>query len=88
MKRTRQAPVRISAELRDAIAALTSGPRGSGVTLHAVRLALQQNNTAWTAEGEMLHPQDRTALLIEIDELIERQGKETPARDMLPGEPA
>lgn len=90
MNRSRQAnPARISAELRDAIEALLTAGRGrSPVTLHQVRLALQRNSSAWTQEGEMLHPEDRTALLIEIDELIEKHGKEAPARDFLPVGPS
>jgi hypothetical protein len=45
---------------------------------------LQGNSWAWTQEGELLHSQDRTALLIEIDELIEKHGMEASARSFLP----
>lgn len=78
----------VSAELRDAITAfLTERQRESPLTLNDVRLALQRNNSAWTQEGELLYPQDRTALLIEIDELIEKHGKEASAAGFLPSGP-
>lgn len=78
----------VSAELRNAITALlTDRPRESSLTLNDVRLALQRNSSAWTQEGELLHPQDRTALLIEIDELIEKHGKEASAVGFLPARP-
>jgi hypothetical protein len=78
----------VSAELRDAITALlTNRPRASTLTLHDVRIAVQQNGSAWSQEGELLHPQDRTSLLIEIDELIEKHGKEAPAAGFLPSGP-
>lgn len=78
----------VSAELRNAITALlTDRPRESSLTLNDVRLALQRNSSAWTQEGELLHPQDRTALLIEIDELIEKHGEEASAVGFLPARP-
>jgi hypothetical protein len=81
-------PAHVSAELRDAITALlTERPRESPLTLNDVRLAMQRNNSAWTQEGELLHPQDRTSLLIEIDELIEKHGKEASAAGFLPSGP-
>jgi hypothetical protein len=52
-----------------------------------VRLAVQQNNSAWSQEGELLYPQDRTSLLIEIDELIERHGNKAPALGFLSARP-
>ena len=81
-------PAHVSAELRDAITTLLAErQRESPLTLNDVRLALQRNNAAWTQEGELLHPQDRTALLIEIDELIEKHGKEASAVGFLPSGP-
>jgi hypothetical protein len=81
-------PAHVSAELRDAITALlTERQRESPLTLNDVRLALQRNSSAWTQEGELLYPQDRTALLIEIDELIEKHGKEASAAGFLPSGP-
>ena len=79
----------VSAELRDAITALlTERQRESPLTLNDVRLALQRNSSAWTQEGELLHPQDRTSLLIEIDETIEKHGKEVSAAGFLPARPS
>jgi len=70
----------VSAELRDVIMALLNNrPRASSLSLHDVRIAVQQNSSAWSQEGELLYPQDRTSLLIEIDELIEKHGKEASA---------
>ena len=81
-------PAHVSAELRDAITTLlTERQRESPLTLNDVRLALQRNSSAWTQEGELLHPQDRTSLLIEIDELIEKHGKEASAAGFLPSGP-
>jgi hypothetical protein len=84
-KASTSAAAHVSAELRDTISALLQSGRGkAALTLHDVRLAVQGNNSAWTQEGELLHPQDRTALLIEIDDLIDRHGKDTQARKFLP----
>jgi len=81
-------PAHVSAELRDAITTLLAErQRESPLTLNDVRLALQRNSAAWTQEGELMHPQDRTALLIEIDELIEKHGKEASAVGFLPSGP-
>jgi hypothetical protein len=81
-------PAHVSAELRDAITALlTNRPRASSLTLQDVRIGVQQNSSAWSQEGELLYPQDRTSLLIEIDELIEKHGKEAPALGFLPARP-
>jgi hypothetical protein len=78
-------PAHASADLRAVISVLLSANRReTGLTLHDVRLALQGNSWAWTQEGELLHSQDRTALLIEIDELIEKHGMEASARSFLP----
>lgn len=48
--------------------------RPGKLTLQAVRAALREESTHWAADGELLHPQDRTSLLIELDELIEQYG--------------
>jgi len=81
-------PAHVSAELRDAITALlTNRPRASSLTLQDVRIGVQQNSSAWSQEGELLYPQDRTSLLIEIDELIEKHGKEAPALGFVPARP-
>jgi hypothetical protein len=78
--------VHVSAELRDMITALTAARPASPLTLHDVRIAVQQDTSLWSQEGELLHPQDRTALLIEIDQIIEMFGKQHMARDLLTGE--
>jgi hypothetical protein len=52
-------------------------------TLGAVRAALQKGGFTWSKEGELLFPQDRTALVIELDELIDRFGMRARAGDFL-----
>jgi hypothetical protein len=44
------------------------------LTLRNVRDALQHEGVTWSREGELLFPQDRTALVIELDELIDAHG--------------
>ena len=43
-------------------------------TLAEVRTAVAESGTQWPAEGELLHPQDLTSLIIEVDELIKDYG--------------
>lgn len=47
---------------------------GRPTTLKALRAALQREAVHWSSEGELLTPQDRTALIIELDELIDAHG--------------
>ena len=54
----------------EALAAAGARP----TTLDALRIALRQESVHWSREGELLFPQDRTALLIELDELIDALG--------------
>lgn len=54
-------------------------------TLGAVRAALQKSGVTWSREGELLFPQDRTALVIELDELIDAYGARAYAARVLPG---
>ena len=64
-----------SPELSTAIKAIAGAAgRKTGPTLAKVRAALQRSGMTWSREGELLFPQDRTALLIEIDEFIEIHG--------------
>ena len=64
--------------IREVTAAASRRP-----TLSAVRAEVQQKGMTWSQEGELLFPQDRTALLIELDELIERSGARAPAADFI-----
>jgi len=79
-----QAPRRISPELSAAIERLVKDPeRKEAPTLGAVRADLEMTGLQWSSNGELLHPQDRTALLIELDDLIEQYGKEASALDFV-----
>jgi hypothetical protein len=66
---------RASAELSAFMKAMAADPsRTRPLTLGDVRAALQSSGTQWSPEGELLHPQDRTSLVIELDDLIGRNG--------------
>lgn len=52
-------------------------------TLADIRAALQAEGSTWSAEGELLFPQDRTALVIEIDELIDTYGADAHVCDVV-----
>jgi len=75
---------RLSNELLAVIKALVHDrQRERPPTLDEVRAELQQTGLQWSSNGELLHPQDRTSLLIEIDGLIARYGGEASAADLL-----
>jgi hypothetical protein len=62
-----------SAELSAVMKAMAADPsRTRPPTLGDVRAALQGSGTQWSPEGELLHLQDRTSLVIELDDLIGR----------------
>ncbi|RPI46646.1 MAG: hypothetical protein EHM59_06850 [Betaproteobacteria bacterium] len=82
-------PVRVSAELLELIRSLLeSQPSNAAITLREVRRAAQEDRFVRLEEGELSHPQDRTALLIEIDVLISEHGEEMPAAVFLHAPPA
>ena len=64
-------------------AMLDDPSRGRPPTLAEVRAELQQTGVQWTGEGELLHPQDRTSLVIELDELIGRYGADAPVKSFV-----
>ena len=37
------------------------------LTLGAARYAIEHERIVWSSEGELLHPQDRTSLVIELE---------------------
>ena len=75
----------LSADLSAAIEALASDPqRRQPPTLADVRADLQMTGLQWSRNGELLHPQDRTSLLIELDGLIAQYGSKAPAVDFVP----
>jgi hypothetical protein len=75
---------RVSAELSAVIQALVNDPqREQPPTLEDVRTDLQQTGLQWSRNGELLHPQDRTSLLIELDGLIAQYGSKASAVDFV-----
>jgi hypothetical protein len=54
------------------------------LTLGAARYAIEHERIFWSSEGELLHPQDRTSLVIELDELIDRHGMDAAALKFMP----
>lgn len=81
-----QAVPRASPALSAVIRAMASAPRRARrTTLGAVRAALQKSGVTWAKEGELQFPQDRTALVIEVDELIDAYGTRADATRVLPG---
>jgi uncharacterized protein (DUF2267 family) len=65
----------VSAELSVIIEALVDDPdREQPPTLADVQVALK-NSSGWSPPGDVLHPQDRTSVVIELDELIRRHGE-------------
>jgi len=79
-----QAPRRVSPELSAAIKRLVNDPeRKEAPTLRVVRADLEMTGLRWSPNGELLHPQDRTAELIELDDLIEQYGDDASALDFV-----
>jgi len=52
-------------------------------TLSDIREVVIADGIFVSGEGELLYPQDRTFLVIELDELIERHGARAAARDFM-----
>jgi hypothetical protein len=76
---------RASPELADAIESIAAAAGSRPATLMALRAALQRGGVSWSREGELLFPQDRTALVIELDELIDAHGPEAALVEVLAG---
>jgi hypothetical protein len=53
----------------------------AAATLADMRALLIDDGVFVSPEGELLHPQDRTSVVIELDELIDAHGARAPARD-------
>lgn len=50
--------------------------------LEEVRVALQGTGFAWSPKGELVYSTERTALIAELDELIEVFGRDTSAAEL------
>lgn len=84
MRPSKNGPGRVSAELFAVIETLLNDPqRKAPPTLEEVRTEVEKSGVQWSANGELLYPQDRTSQLIELDDLIERYGAGAPALDFL-----
>lgn len=79
----RRSPPHIaSPELRQVIASLIADSAvSSRATLCDVRAVVAGDGIFVSGEGELLHPQDRTFLVIELDEIIDRHGMSAVALD-------
>ena len=74
------APTLMTPELTAAILDIVPATQGHiPLTLGAARYAIEHERIFWSSEGELLHPQDRTSLVIELDELIDRHGMDAAA---------
>jgi len=75
---------RVSTELSAFIEKLVNDPdRDEPPTLQGVRAALQESVSVESWEQELLHPQDRESLIIELDGLINEYGEEALAADFV-----
>ena len=75
---------RVSPQLSDLIQKMVNDPdREQSPTLGEVRIVLQDATETEATEMASLHPQDRTSLTVELDELIEEFGDEALAIDFV-----
>lgn len=75
---------RVSPELSAFIDKLVNDPdRDEPPTLDGVREALRQSVSEATWNEDLLHPQDRDSLIVELNRLIDEFGPEAPAIDFL-----
>jgi hypothetical protein len=75
---------RVSAELSKILESLVNHPdREVPPTLGAVRAILRRVSKKTELQDELMHPQDRTSVLRELDSLIEEFGEEAPAADFV-----
>ena len=75
---------RVSPELSELIEKMVNDPdRDEPPVLSEVRAALQHSGGADAMRVVSLHPQDRTSMVQELDELIEEYGQEAPAIDFV-----
>lgn len=75
---------RVSPELSAFMENLVNDPdRDEPPTLEVVRDALKASVSEATWNEDLLHPQDRDSLIVELNRLIEEFGPEAPAVDFL-----
>lgn len=77
----------VSVTLSRILEAMAKDPaRKRPPTLRDGRTALLESGMQWSGEGELLHPQDRTSLIIELDDLIKEYGGGASATDLVDAE--
>jgi hypothetical protein len=87
-KPTKVVATGMSATLSRVLEAMVKDPeRKQPPTLRDVRTALLESGMQWSGEGELLHPQDETSLIIELDDLINEYGEGTSATEFVNAEP-
>jgi hypothetical protein len=75
---------RVSAELSELLQKMVDDPDGDeSPTLGAMRALLTAKSGRARIAEEALHPQDRTSLIVELDDLIEEYGEEALAIDFV-----
>ena len=75
---------RVSGTLSRILEAMIKDPeRTQPPTLRDVRRALLESGMQWSGEGELLHPQDQTSLIIELDDLIKECGEGASAAELV-----
>jgi hypothetical protein len=76
--------MRVSPQLSDVIEKMVNDPdREQSPTLGEVRNSMQETIGPVAAQVASLHPQDRTSMTVELDELIEEYGEEALAMDFI-----
>ena len=76
IKNPKVVATRVSDTLSRILKAMVKDPeRKQAPTLRDVRAALLERGMQWSGEGELLHPQDQTSLIIELDDLIKDYGE-------------
>ena len=74
----------VSDALSRILEAMVKDPeRKQAPTLRDVRAALLERGMQWSGEGELLHPQDQTSLIIELDDLIKDYGEDASASEFV-----
>jgi AcrR family transcriptional regulator len=84
MKPSIDVSTRVSAELSARLEALVNHPdREEPATLGAARAIMRRVASKAALQDELMHPQQSTSLLRELDALVEEYGEDAPASDFV-----